>query len=387
MLAEARSENIRFALVNPDDILAKAQQNSGQIGQADTGKAKPAATPAEIRQQKVSEYLAQNALHSPVVSRAGAVVPDIHEPPRRLPNLIHILDSSDSDSQPSEDELLKQIGFTPPKLDLGQDWSKPKQQPVPEPTIQPNDTTQPPPAHDIFASPTELQAAITVNRDSATIEDKLLPSLLSHGLRFCPATDTADVFRTVIVTNLPAIITPTDLFDTIRCGAVISLQLVDTTSITHSFSALITFAAAHSARAYLTATARMSPTFANRRAHVQSVRTPTYPPSALLAAGIANGTVTRCLSVSHLPASVCLSRLRNDLALRGTAHSVIEHLSFDVAAATLTLRFTSVFAAEWAFGVFARYPQYRGCRPGWAADPCSVPVADGPTADGPVVGS
>ncbi|KAI4088718.1 MAG: hypothetical protein LQ344_005874 [Seirophora lacunosa] len=239
-------------------------------------------------------------------------------------------------------------------------------------------------------SASEREDAIFVHKRCAGATDYLFPDYFRYGIRFRPDPTETDIYRTILVDNLPAGVTVSALLQKIRGGAIQSVKSLDTTSITGRLSALITFVHEKGARAALDHQARRGAAtppleFDGVKARVTLLPTPTYPLCKKLQTAITKHAHTRCLAVTNFPrTAVAPADLERDLRVYPamTTHRIVERKMR--ADGVLELGFASVDYAGWAFALLTRWHRYRGCKVSFAADPCALspPLPPPPAAMG-----
>ncbi|KAI4113739.1 MAG: hypothetical protein LQ345_005343, partial [Seirophora villosa] len=226
-------------------------------------------------------------------------------------------------------------------------------------------------------SASEREDAIFIHKRCAGATDYLFPDYFRYGIRFRPDPTETDIYRTILVDNLPAGVTVSALLQKIKGGAIQSVKSLDTTSITGRLSALITFVHEKGARAALDHQAQRRGAappleFAGVRARVTLLPTPTYPMCKKLQTAITKHAHTRCLAVTNFPrTAVAPADLERDLRVYPamTTHRIVERKMR--ADGVLELGFASVDYAGWAFALLTRWHRYRGCKVTFTADPCA----------------
>ena len=204
---------------------------------------------------------------------------------------------------------------------------------------------------------------------------KRFPEFLQNGLQFNPPPGSWNVFRTLVISNLPQSATMTELLDKIRGGVVLDAKLLDTSSITGGKTALVTFLQEQAAKALQTYVKEHPITIGNRLAHVAVVQTPTWPISPIYeTARLLNGGGTRCLEVSKYPRHISPRDLRRHLHLCSViTWDRIECMTLRDDG-VLAVRFESTASAADARRVFTTHPAFGGCAVRFAPDPCAQPL-------------
>ncbi|KAL8646033.1 MAG: hypothetical protein Q9210_006367 [Variospora velana] len=220
-------------------------------------------------------------------------------------------------------------------------------------------------------SPIERENAIYVQKQSAGVAEYLFPDFFRYGIRFRPDPMETDIYRTVLVDNLPAGLTVFALLQFVKSGAIENVKSVDTTNITGHLSALITFIHEKGARAFDQQARRTPLVFAGVTARVTLLPTPTYPMTKKLQIAITKHAHTRCLEVKNFPRGVAPAELERDLRVcqAMTTHRIVsKKMRSD---GVLELGFASVNYAGLAYAVLKTWRRYQGCRVVFVADPCA----------------
>ncbi|KAI9872165.1 MAG: hypothetical protein M1830_002005, partial [Pleopsidium flavum] len=227
---------------------------------------------------------------------------------------------------------------------------------------------------EIFATRTERENAITINRRVAGPKDLAFPDLFRYGIRYNPHPTEQNVYRTVTIEGLPATITLEALLKKVRGGDVVSSKLCDTFSITGFHTALITFLRESAASDYEDFAALHPICFGGQVAKVSMLSTPTWPMTIPLKTAIFDHHHTRCLEVRNFPRQTNSLALRRDLRICSSMEcDMIETLTMRHDG-ILEIRFSSVGAAGQAFGILTSYRAYRQCNVAFSPDPCALPL-------------
>lgn len=225
----------------------------------------------------------------------------------------------------------------------------------------------------VFETASEFHNVSLSHRRCAGRGDRQYPEFFRHGVRFQPSPAMPNTFQTLSLVNLPRSVTMQELMATIRGGIVVSCQLLDTTSITGSFSARVRFLQESAALAYDDFAAANPIVLHGHKAHVSIVRTPTFPLSGPTLEKIIQGGRTRCLEISNLSEKIAAYRLLSDLKTPSMQTTGIEHMQMRTDG-VLDLRFSSIWHAERAYATLVSLRDYRGCGIVWAKDPCALPL-------------
>lgn len=225
----------------------------------------------------------------------------------------------------------------------------------------------------VFGTAPEFHNVSVSHRRYAGRGDRRCPDYSRYGVRFQPSPAMPNTFQTLSFVNLPRGVTMQELMATIRGGIVVSCQLLDTTSITGSFSARVRFLQESAALAYDDFAAANPITLHGQKAGVSVVRTPTFPLPSPTLEKIIQGGRTRCLEISNLSEKIAANRLLSDLKIPSMQSTGIEHMQMRKDG-VLDLRFSSIWHAERAYAKLVSLRDYRGCGIVWAKDPCALPL-------------
>lgn len=222
-----------------------------------------------------------------------------------------------------------------------------------------------------FDSCQERESAASLNRRNGGSDELRYPDLFKYGVHFSPPDSERDVYRTIIVSNLPPDISLCTLLKHVRGGPIIDAKLLDTVRITGMKSALIIFLHEHAAMAFEDYAKKDSVKINGVAAQVHVVSTPTWPMRIPLRKAIFDHHHTRCLEVDNFPEQISAPRLRNDLM-------VCMEMNFDRITymqkrkdGILELQFSSIDWAGHAYGMLSCFRAYRNCTPNFAPDPCA----------------
>ena len=212
------------------------------------------------------------------------------------------------------------------------------------------------------------------NRDSTGPGYLSDPAVFQYGIRYDPAVHEHNTLRTVSIMGLDPKTTRSELFDNIRGGAVVSMELLNTVSITGTFSALVQFLYERDALAFDDFAAQNPLLFHGTAAYVKVVRTPTWPLLPHVRTTILQLKHTRCLEVHDFPRKIGPTALRQDLRPHSSStYDKLERANMRVDG-VLELGFTSISAAEKGYEVLTTSRKYLKCRVIFVQDPCSLPL-------------
>ncbi|MCJ1242185.1 hypothetical protein MMC14_010192 [Varicellaria rhodocarpa] len=207
---------------------------------------------------------------------------------------------------------------------------------------------------------------------------------IMKGVQYSPA-DKQDMLHTVTITGIPPKTTNKDLLSNIRGGIVVSMNLVNTVSITGTLTALVKFLYEQDTLAFYNFTKNDPLQIYGRTADVTMLATPSWPLAPSLRQAILEKGHTRCLEVQTFPRNVSPAAFRIDLrTLHAVTERDIEHTCMRLDG-TLELRFTSISAAGRAHELLTTTRKYNSCQVKFTVDPCSLPLhATKPKAQVPV---
>ncbi|KAL9116299.1 MAG: hypothetical protein Q9187_007176, partial [Circinaria calcarea] len=226
----------------------------------------------------------------------------------------------------------------------------------------------------LFSSVGERQTAIQINRQVAGSEDLKFPDLFRYGIHYNPSLQQSSTLRTISIMNLPPKISRSELLANVRGGIIVSADLLDTVSITRSFSALVVFLHGQDALAFEDFVADNPLYFGGQKAHVKLLTTSTWPLSVMLSTAIFQHHHTRCLEIFNYPRTITPNMLRKDLRLHQTlTYDAIERVQMR-SDNVLEIHFLSIQAAGRAYGKLTTMRAYKQCRVVFAKDPCSLPL-------------
>ena len=240
----------------------------------------------------------------------------------------------------------------------------------------------------VFSTETLQERSVDEHKRGMGPAEYPYPELFKYGIRYVPDEEERDVYRTVLISNLPADITMHQVLDKVRGGIVVDAKLLDTMKLVGGNSALIVFLREHAALDY-EEQAKCHPIyFHGSLANVRMVLTPTWPIDPGLRGAIDAHQHTRCLEVHKFPRrQISESRLRIDLRVCAQMNGDrIEHLKLR-SDGILEISFTSIDYAGHAFGMFTTFRCYRNCKTHFVADPCARPLESLLTEEANVDGS
>lgn len=166
----------------------------------------------------------------------------------------------------------------------------------------------------------------------------------------------------------------TTLLEKVRGGIVISAKLLDTTTITGAYTALITFLHEQAAMLFEHYAIRHHLSFAGHRVNVELLSKPTWPTPIPLQKAIYDHGHTRCLTIRNFPRNISPEALRRDLHVCSVmVTDRIESMNMGTNS-VLELRFESIWTAGKAYGILTSWRGYRQCKVDFSPDPCAQPL-------------
>ncbi|KAL8705720.1 MAG: hypothetical protein Q9201_001154 [Fulgogasparrea decipioides] len=230
------------------------------------------------------------------------------------------------------------------------------------------------PAQPFTVSSSERERAIYVHQRVAAGQEHAFPDLFRYGIRFCPDPNESDIYRTVVVDNLPPDIVLSALLRHIKGGALLDAKLLDTTNIDGHLTATIEFVHEYGARIFERRARQVPLLFAGVRARVALLPTPTWPMSLPTRMAVMEHGHTRCLEIHNLPYDISPSDLKRDLRVYHAMPNSHRIESMEKQAdGVVKIRFTSVNFAGRAYGILTTHSRYRRCHIKRSPDPCAEP--------------
>lgn len=228
----------------------------------------------------------------------------------------------------------------------------------------------------ILTAASNIESPIRLHERRVGLQDRKLPDLLKqpYAIQYIPAPGTRNLYRTLVISNLPQATTMTALLDQVRGGVIFDAKLLNTTTITSGKTALVSFLHQQNAEAFEAHAKRHPIIIQDRTAKVTLLKTANWP-SPFSQRAMLEGNRTRCLEVTEYPRHVTCSDLRRKLRVCSVMKvDRIEHvaLRYD---GVLALRFDSIADAWKAQGMFASSQEFRGCVVRFAMDPCAKPIS------------
>ncbi|KAA6412943.1 MAG: hypothetical protein FRX49_13742 [Trebouxia sp. A1-2] len=237
----------------------------------------------------------------------------------------------------------------------------------------------------LFKSAQERQIAVSIHKNGIGPNELSFPDFFKYGISYNPDPSAGNVYRTIIISGLGSTVTMSALLEKVRGGVVVSAKLLDTTTITGSHTALITFLHEEPAVLLRDYAIRHPLTFKGHRAKVELLSRPTWPMAIPLRKAIEHGH-TRCLTIRNFPHNISSERLRRDLCVCSVMTTDrIESMHRDTGG-VLELRFESIWTAGKGYGVLTSRMAYRQCKVAFLPDPCAQPLAFPDEQTGPAFG-
>lgn len=226
----------------------------------------------------------------------------------------------------------------------------------------------------LFASAQEREVAISIHKNGIGPTEFTFPDVFKYGICYSPGPSVRDVYRTVSISGLASTVTMTALLEKVRGGVVVSAKLLDTTTITGSNTALITFLHEQAAMLFEDHAIQQSLTFAEHRVKVKLLSKPTWPTPIPLRKAIYDHGHTRCLTIRNFPRNISPEALRRDLRVCCVmVTDRIESMNMGTDG-VLELRFESIWTAGKAYGILTSWRVYRQCKVEFSPDPCAQPL-------------
>lgn len=210
----------------------------------------------------------------------------------------------------------------------------------------------------------------------ASASISIIPDFYKYGIRYVPAEGTPNIFRTLMITNLPSNISLSALLSQIRGGPLISATILDSRSITGSMSAMIVFFYGTSATKYAEFCQQRGLEISGQVARVTKLATATWPLSEALRKAVHYHSHTRCIVIKEFPRWISMEALRYDLGVQSHPEyprCSIECMNFDESG-SLHIQFSSVSAAGEAYETLSSLPRYQEAKIFFSPDPCAAPL-------------
>ena len=188
------------------------------------------------------------------------------------------------------------------------------------------------------------------------------------GLRYVPPRDTDNVYRAVVIENLPHYVTLDQILPRIRGGQIYSASLCDTKNIMNgSPTAMVTFVHQDGALAFLGRVARKGFYVGFTPVGVRPVSTPTYLLSRDMEYDVLQNSRSRCL-VFSTHNSTARQKLYSKLA-KSSFSSHVECFGEPGDKGTITVRFDSIKTAMQVHRILKDLELFKEVK--FSTDPCS----------------
>ena len=218
------------------------------------------------------------------------------------------------------------------------------------------------------------QTALHHKRSSGPLEYGH-PDFFRYGIHFEPEKHERDVYRTILISDLPANSTLREVLSKVRGGTVVDAKLLDTMKMIGAKSALVTFLHEHAAHDYEEYAKTHRIMVNNRVVKIAALPTPTYPMKPGLRTATKDHRHTRCLEVHNFPRRrVSEVKLRADLRVCPEMHGDRLEYANLRKDGILELHFSSIDHAGRGFGMLTSFRMYSGCKARFVQDPCAQPV-------------
>jgi hypothetical protein len=229
-----------------------------------------------------------------------------------------------------------------------------------------------------------MQTQLSMTAPRYSVHSSPIPEYFKYGIRYVPAPETEDVFRTVRIGNLPQGVELRDVLARVRGGRVVSVRLLDTgtKALGGGMTALVVFVNQVDAEAYVEwGMGEEGVVFycgdedeEGVKARVSLIPTPTFPLSEFQRRNIFQENRTRILTVRCFPKSISLQRLESDIARTGRLGALCEwYLDGDE---TLWLEFAGIESAGTVYGLLRGRGEYRDLEVGFGRDRCERGVEE-----------
>ncbi|KAL9629577.1 MAG: hypothetical protein Q9164_006822 [Protoblastenia rupestris] len=224
-----------------------------------------------------------------------------------------------------------------------------------------------------FASNAERATALQLHQREAGAKDTRFPDFFRYGVQYTPTSLDSNYRRTIVMSNLSSSTTMTDILAKVRGGMILEAKLLDTLAIKKSNTAIITFLREGAAEAYASFAKEHHIAINDKIVQVSVVPTPTWPIPLNIRKALDHGQ-TRCCEVTGFSSTIDMFAIRQDLNITSASKvSGLEGIKI-IRKGVLGLRFSSIWYANQASGMFLRFRHYRGCRVRWVDDPCAQGV-------------
>lgn len=215
----------------------------------------------------------------------------------------------------------------------------------------------------------ELKAARN-ERNALSRTPALRTSFFQHGLRYIPGRHDNEIYRSVVIENLPPHANLGQILLGIRGGGIYSAVLCDTNAITGTQTALVTFVRQEGALAFLQRVAQDDFYISFHQAWVCPVLTPTYPLAPEMDVHVKNGR-TRCLAVHRVRPMVVQNIYR--ILSKSPCHPYVEYFGENLSAGNeIRVHFHSIKMAMRAREILTAHASMEGCGILFAPDPCAT---------------
>lgn len=191
-------------------------------------------------------------------------------------------------------------------------------------------------------------------------------------LRYSPPVGTPNVFRTVLVTNLPKITSTTQILDHVHEGPIIDIKLARGNIFPGSSVAIIQFLFNNSARHFVTHTANYDVIIGDKKINALLLNTPTRPIPPHLFNSILQGKLTRVLSIFQLGRDFSSVVLHHDIGSDSPTNlSTVDCIKM-TSLGFVEICFTSINGARLARDFLMAHRRYRDCAIRFGPDPCAT---------------
>lgn len=233
--------------------------------------------------------------------------------------------------------------------------------------------------------------AIECERDTKAADTANYLEAVTMGVINEPAEDASDVYRTVMLTDIPASVPLVDVLAEVCGGRLVSAIMTDTVALTDSMTCRLEFWEEPAAHAFVDSIewAPLQVFVAGSDTPlpitVTALSTPTYPLSKALVHAMCRLGSTRVLRIERFDNDIDLSALCNFIApVHSKSHNVVFATRCEDTQ-VVTLEFNSIVSSTRAYtrmtGGLCKHKWFKTCIVTFATDPCdrAVPVDFAPS--------
>ena len=192
-------------------------------------------------------------------------------------------------------------------------------------------------------------------------------------LRYTPTVKTPDIFRTVLISDLPANLTSVaQILDQVRGGLVVDAKLLNKITFPGSPVALIQFLYEESAKRFVVHVSKYNIVIGDTKIKAALIETASRPIPEHLRGLILQGKCSRFMYIYRYPRNISLNKLREDMGMStATKLSTVVYLKVK-AGGIAEVCFTSVSSAQIARDHIVANGKYRDSPVRFGPDPCAA---------------